>query len=78
MRLFLAGVALVLCPPAGAQERGRDPDAFVPTDFRAFGVWELISLALTDRLEAEEIDWDLADLRAGLSALAAKAQRGRR
>ena len=34
-------LVLVLSGAAAAQERGRDPDAFVPTDFQKFGAWEL-------------------------------------
>jgi hypothetical protein len=41
MRWPLALILLLLCLPAAAQERGRDADAFVPTDFQAFGAWEL-------------------------------------
>ena len=40
-RLWLGFVALLACTAANAQERGRDPDAYVPTEFKAFGAWEL-------------------------------------
>jgi hypothetical protein len=41
MRSVLGLAFVVIAAAAAAQERGRDPDAFVPTDFRAFGAWEL-------------------------------------
>ena len=39
--LWLGIVVAMTCAAAGAQERGRDPDKFVPTEFKAFGAWEL-------------------------------------
>ncbi len=40
-RLWLGVAVLLLASAAAAQERGKDPDAFVPTEFKAFGAWEL-------------------------------------
>lgn len=34
-------IALLLSGAAAAQERGRNPDDFVPTDFQVFGAWEI-------------------------------------
>lgn len=34
-------LVLMLSGAAAAQERGRNPDDFVPTDFQTFGAWEL-------------------------------------
>jgi invasion protein IalB len=38
---WLGFIALFAMAAAGAQERGRDAADYVPTEFRAFGAWEL-------------------------------------